>query len=533
MATEGKKLDIKYVCTAPTLMRFHASPEYVRVAMGPLGSGKTVAAVEEIFMMAMEMPPCKDNVRRSTAAFIRDSAPNLSSTTMKTWLERFPEDVSKNYGGITRVNWSNPMEMEVTLPLPDGTLMNLLIYCRHQACDADAENLKSLNLSFAFVNEANVIPKASIDMLIGRVGRFPSKDDLMIDPATGEPYKPRFGIVMDTNMPPDDHYLYKFAEERTPKGWAFFKQPPAMFADMGPNGRMRYRPNKGQKVALGVMPAENINNLNEGWDYYAKQIAGKTHDWIRVFIMAEYGSIMTGLPVYPAYSDLIHYRNEVIPFDKTKTLFLGFDWGLHPSVVFVQMSDKGQLQVIDEIDGGQVKMGLEAMWKATIRPKLVNDYGWGKGTQIFAIGDPAVGKSQVDENTCTKYLASQGLTVRPCHTNAQGERMGAVDHFLRQLVSEGQPAIILSNKCQRLRKGFCGGYFFERKEQCRDEVYKGTPKDNSFTHIQDCLQYVCHAIKNPEQYNIQWRNHNADMFGGMATTSTRPTCPPLNMAGMA
>ena len=507
-------------------------------------SGKTVVLCNKLFRMAMMMPPCKDGVRRSRAVMIRDTSTNLSDTTMVTWLKSFPEDpdktLAKGYTKITRVNWSAPMEMQILLPMPDGTKMDLLIYCRHQACAADKENLKSLELSFALVNETNNVPKECIDMLISRIGRFPDKKDFLvhpdskealeIDPFTGRNKVPFFCAMYDANMPPDDHWIHDLAEVKTPKEWEVFKQPPALLRKKFPDGKIYYTENKGQRIAQGILPAENIDNLTEGWKYYTKQISNKTHEWISVFLMAEYGTFTEGQPVYPDFNDSVNYVNEEIPFDKSKTLFLGFDWGLWPSAAFGQMSDHGQLQLIDEVDGEGVKMGIEQLWEQKLGPHLVNRYGWLSGTQIFAVGDPATGVSQVDMSNCISYLGKQGLHVVPCLTNDPSVRIGAVQYFLHRVADKGKAGLVVCKLAPKIKKGFNGGYFLKQMTQHKDKVYSGEPCKNSFSHLADAVEYMCHAIKNPDLYNIEWRNKN--LFVGDISAKTQPSnLPSLDMSG--
>lgn len=521
--------NLSYTVTSSIIRAFHESLSRIRMLEGPIGSGKSVAACWEIFNMAFDMPPCKDGVRRSRTCFIRDTATNLVDTTMKTWLKQFPEKM-KDGSGLTVVRHSDPVEMWLNLPHWDGkTQVELHILCRYQSCAADAENLKSLDLTTAYVNEANAVPWVSIQQLIGRIGRYPSKDDLMPGfTQNGVAVRPRYGIVMDTNMPPDDHWIYKKFEVEKPKGWELFRQPPAMFRETDAKGNMRYVPNRGQRAAQGIPPADNICNLEEGWEYYEKLVESGDHDWINVFVCANYGILKKGVPVYPNYSDIVHYSDTVVPFDKSKTLFLGFDWGLTPSVVFVQMSDHGQLQVIDEIDGGGgERHGIEYLWTTTLRDKLREEYGWGRGTQIFAVCDPAVGKSQVDENTCVKYLYDQGLTVIPCHTNKERIRHEAVDHFLCRLAG-GKPAFLLTKKAQTLRKGFAGRYYFKESSLGSNT---GIVADNDFTHVQDALQYIAHAIKNPNDYNVVWRNHNSWALPQSAQSMPLATAPTIDMIG--
>src|SRR5690606_19111708 len=70
----------------------------------------------------------------------------------------------------------------------------------------DVRKLLSMELSDAWVNEAREIPKAIIDALTGRVGRFPSMKD-------GGPDNVQ--VIMDTNSMDSDHWWYVLAENDT------------------------------------------------------------------------------------------------------------------------------------------------------------------------------------------------------------------------------------------------------------------------------------------------------------------------------
>lgn len=523
-----------YDCTSPTLLRFHASAMEKRVITGPFGSGKSYACCGEVMRQAIHMPPCVDGVRRSKVAFLRDTATNLRDTTMQTWLKLFPAKNSNNPYGLTVVRESPQLEMTVTCPLSDGTSLELIIIGRHQSCPADIEDLKSLELTALYINELTGVPQDNVRVALSRLRRYPDKKIMSIDPATGEPHVPFYYMIADTNMPDDMSWIYDYAEVSHPKDWEFFKQPPAMFcAGKNPKtGKMRYIRNTGQKIAQGILPAENIDRLSGGWAYYESQIAGNSYDFINVFVCANYGNLRKGMPVYINYNDLTHYTDEVIAFDRSKTLFLGFDWGLWPSVVFCQMSDAGQLQVLEELDGEGVKMGIEQLWTERLRNKLVNDYAWGRGTQIFAVGDPAVGTSQVDMNTCVKYLGTQGLEVVPCHTNDPATRQASVDAFLRATVTGGKAAFTLTKKTPTMRQGMAGRYCFELvANQVKATYRKVVDKNNPFSHLQDALQYICHALRNPTDYNFSWRNHSVCGWDGKPVTPDGGSSTPLNMAG--
>src|SRR3546814_8676224 len=124
----------------------------------------------------------------------------------------------------------------------------------------------------AWLNEAREIPKAVLDTLTGRVGRFPS---------VAEGGCTWSGVIMDTNPPDNESWWYKLSEEETPEGWEFFKQPAGDSPD-----------------------AENLQNLPAG--YYDRIRAGKDEDWMKVYVRGEYGFVRDGKPVYPLFRDRIH-----------------------------------------------------------------------------------------------------------------------------------------------------------------------------------------------------------------------------------
>jgi len=487
---------IKYNPSA-TGLKFHESRAQVRAVAGPIGSGKTVMCCMQVWFEMGLMPPDSKGVRRSAWCFIRDTEVNLRDTTMVTWLKWFPEDI---ISFVTRS--SGNMKIEVKADLADGTRIESTIHCKHQSTLADIENLKSLELTGVYINEANKTLLQAVMMALGRTGRFPEVADL-----GGAQY--RVSMLMDTNMPDDMHWYYKLAEQVKPVGWEFFLQPPAMFGEEGADGKMHYTENKGQKIAEGIMPAENIENLGEGWNYYKKLLAGNTDDWIKVFICAQYGTITTGKPVYSAvysgYSDLRHYADKSLEFDISKTLFLMFDYGLDVCCIIGQMGWGGQVRILEEVIPIEA-MAIERFWDTILRDKLVNDYSYGRGASVFAVGDPAgEQRSQVDEDSPLLFLQRKGLPIMSCLVYKPKDRIPCVDHFLRKTANKGEPAFLLSNKCPILRKGFSGWYFYKRLSQHVDEVFSGDPCKNSFSHPQDALQYGCHVMKNLDQYDTDFR----------------------------
>ena len=295
-------MQINYIAE-PTAQQFHRRKDFVRGIMGPIGSGKSVACIMEVVAKSISQPPCTDNIRRSRWACIRNTYPELKSTLIKSWQDWLPDSVCP-------IRWDVPITGHMKLAdIGDGTGVDLEVVFLALDRPADVKKLLSLELSGGWMNEAKELDKSVLDMLTGRVGRYPGMKSM---PKGVVPWS---GVIMDTNPMDDDHWYYKLAEEERPMGYKFFRQPGAMILKDG-----KYYPNPA---------AENIKNHSLGFEYYTRQIPGKQPEWIKVYVMGDYGCVIDGKPVYPEYADNIHCASEVpiMPMKGTP-LMLGWDFGL-------------------------------------------------------------------------------------------------------------------------------------------------------------------------------------------------------------
>jgi hypothetical protein len=325
----------------PTPARFHRSDAFVRGLMGPIGSGKSVACCMEVVRRALEQAPGRDGVRRSRWAFIRETYPELKSTTIKTWLDWVPE---AQFGPV---KWEAPIKHVAKFAKDCELEVLFLALDRPQ----DVKKLLSLELTGAWINEAREVPKAVVDAATGRVGRFPSMRD------GGCTWS---GVLMDTNPPDDDHWWYRLAEDERPADWEFFHQP------------------------SGIGPlAENLRNLPAG--YYQRVCAGKDENWVKVYVKGEYGTVEEGKPVYRgAWSDSVHVaRDELWPIAK-QPVEIGYDFGLTPAAVFAQLTPRGQFRVIDELVA--TDRGLR-QFAENVDVPLVKTKN--QGSPLYIVGDPA------------------------------------------------------------------------------------------------------------------------------------------------
>ena len=448
----------------PTMERFHADDSQLRGVMGPIGSGKSVGCALEGYFRSLDQRPGKGGVRYSRGVVIRNTYAELKSTTIKTWEDWFP---------MAPVVFDTPIRWHWKQPLGDGTKVDMEVYFLALDKPKDVKKLKSLGVTWAWINEVSEIGKPILDMALGRVGRFPGR----VQCPDGITWS---GVFMDTNAMDEDHWYYDLAEVEKPDAFRFFRQPPAVISA---GGVWKINPK-----------CENVVNQPEGAHYWLKQVEGKTREWIRVYLESEYGTIVIGKPVYPEYKDRLHCSMDALDPMKGLTLWLSFDYGLTPACVFGQLTPKGQLRVIGEACSDS--MGIRQFASDVVKPMLANRFA---GMTHKVTGDPAGRqRAQTDETTCEQILADLGLPVESPESNDFTARRDAVSRFLTKLMAgtgdEVTPSFILSPSCRMLRKGFLGKYYYERVQVTTEERYKEKPVKNAYSHPHDALQYLAMKI---------------------------------------
>lgn len=448
---------------SPTGKRFHRSNAFVRGLMGPVGSGKSVCCVMELLRRAMEQEADESGVRRTRWAIIRNTYPELKATTIKTFQAWIPEE-------ICPITYMSPIEGITGFRHPDGRTtveMNVLFVSMDKA--KDAKKVLSLDITGAWLNEVREIPKSIVDAVIGRCGRYPS----------GRLGKPTWcGVIMDTNPPDDLSWYYHAAEEETPDGWAFFRQPGGLIRTEH-DGKVEYKPNP---------EAENLENLPPG--YYMRQASGATEQYVDVMCCAEYKPMFDGKPVYKgSWNSHVHVSGEEIPYLAGMPLLLGWDFGRTPACVIGQASPDGQLRILDECYSDD--SGVKAFAETQVLPLLARRF---PNCRFESFGDPAgTAKGQATEASCMSELARLGIPTVPACTNDAGPRREAVIKCLNRMIG-GKPGFLVDRRCKRLIRGFEGGYNYAvvGKLLGGGEVkYAEVPVKNSYSHVADALQYLC------------------------------------------
>jgi hypothetical protein len=434
---------VNFSPAGPVARAFMQSDAFVRIIIGPFGSGKTSAGVVDVLRRARMQAPGPDGVRRSRWAIIRNTFSDLKSTTLKS----FAQWLSPQYGKLTM--GTSPIVHRVTTDDLDIELLFMPL-----DDEADVRKLLSLELSGALVDEAREIPKSVIDALTGRVGRFPSKLQ------GGCSWS---GITLISNPSDTESWLYKVCTD-LPEGWAFFKQP----SGRGPD-------------------AENLENLPV--DYYKRIAAGKDPEFIKVYVDGEWGFLIEGKPVYPSWRDSVHVPAQRIEPLPGLGLTIGADWGLQPAAVIGQQYPDGRIVVLDEFvteDSGIVRFAQSLT--AYMRAHYPNH------TVTTAVGDPAGRARGPDERDIFQIMREHSpWHWRPAPTNDVTIRIEAVSAALNRMV-DGKPGFQLNPSCGVLRKGFSGGYHFQKIAAGNGTTYHEVPRKNQFSHPHDAAQYMVLAM---------------------------------------
>lgn len=418
--------------------RFYDDPSFVSAILGPIGSGKTTTAIVKGMTISARQPKDAQGRRRSRGAVIRNTYPELRTTTIKSWHEWVPEDCGR---------WQSEGPPTHFVTGPDGFDAEVMFLALDRP--EDVRKLLSLELTWAWINEAREVPKAILDGLTGRVGRFPPVRD-------GGCNGPQ--IILDTNAPDSDSWYYKLAEEQKPEGFTFHRQPGGRSPD-----------------------AENLPNLPPG--YYARAVAGKSPDWVRVYVDAEYGYVRDGKPVYPEFVDSVHVR--AFDLHPRAPIRVGLDFGLTPAAVIAHRDPVGRWRVRSEV----VTEDMGATRFADLLGKHLRELY--PENPIDAItGDPAGDqRSATDERSVYDVLRAHSINAVPAPSNDWTIRRDAVGIMLTKLV-DGEPGVLVHPDCRVLRKAMAGGYCLRRLQVVGREQFRDKPDKNEYSHVAEAMQYL-------------------------------------------
>lgn len=450
----------------PVADAFVLSESFVVGIRGPFGSGKSTACVMKLLQIAKNQVVQQDKRRHARILVVRNTYSELKTTTIKTWHQWVPETLGHwvAQGPPTHRIIDENLDLEVIFLALDRP--------------ADVKKALGLELTACWINEAREVPKALIDGLTGRVGRYPPvRDGGCVNPQ----------ILMDTNPPEIDHWWYVLAERDTTsqRNADLVASMDQAEAELLAKGLLK----KGQKLfTFLAQPDANSpdaeNRVNLPADYYAKLSAGKTDEWKKVYIRGEYGFVQDGRPVYPEFREHLHVKehepNLRLP------LSIGIDFGNTPAATIGQRTFTGIHRVRWEV----VSQHMGAKQFTDVLKGFLNETC--AQFQIGSItGDPAGeadSQTNIDE-TCFKIMRANGIDAKPANTNVFTVRREAHAQAMMKLIDGEAGYQIDPRGCPTLRRGMVGQYRYKRVQVVGDEKFHDKPDKNEVSHVCEADQY--------------------------------------------
>lgn len=491
--------DFNYI-PSPTGLRFHDSDAFVKLVVGPYGSGKTCMIMSDAKFYCLSQAPARDGVRYTRIGVIRGTYPELVSTTRGSIMEVFPKEF-----GTIRLGGA-PLRGVYRFPVGDGpydylasgepwkpgygTIAQVEFVLQALESAQDADKIRSANWSFAIINEATSVSFEVIAAVTGRVGRFPTEE------LGGCSYA---GVLIDTNQPPQGHYLLDMINHPEPN-WLILRQPPAAFKKVSDTGAVTYEINpaaenlanlgaKRKPDDFGSWPAGRQAQFlhDKGLEYYANQVnllkLKHREDIIDSLYCMLDVPVQDGKPVFTLFNYDQHVLCEDVEPIPYKNVIGGYDTsGIHPAFVIIQ-EQNGRWVVLDELYGDG--MGMEAFMEQALLPMLASRYG---KCQLVVGCDPANAKDSYTGLSPSVHLENHGIRVELPRTNDPKTRINAVDSMLNK--REG--GLVICPRCRMLISAMQGGYRYKRLRVVglASDAFDPKPEKNTYSHIADALQYA-------------------------------------------
>lgn len=423
--------------------------------IGPVGSGKTTGLFFKLAYLAKQQARGPDGIRRTRAVIVRNTLPQLRDTTLSSWNYWFKDGQAGAWLATQNkfVLRFDDVECEVLFrPLDSAD---------------DVARVLSLEVTFAILDEFVEIPRAIVDALSARCGRYPS----MVDGGATN-----WGMWGSSNPSTEDNWWFDYLHGELPDNARYFVQP------------------------SGFSPeAENVENLPGGRGYYTNQAKGKSPAWVKQFLESEWGFSVAGKAVVPTFNADMHVAKAPLLFNERLPLAVGLDPGLTGSaLIFGQQDLDGRLLVLGELV--QAGYGAKRLISERIKPYLNRRF---PGAQVVIAPDPAAAnRSQTDERAVVDEF-KRHWDVRIETNNRLAIRLDAIEHFTARLVERGPALLIDGAECPVLVRALKGGwrYVIDTK---KDRAKGDEPEKNPYSHPGDSFGYLCRHFHRQSERELRY-----------------------------
>jgi hypothetical protein len=454
------RLDLNWRSPGPVSSRYMRELKKVNVLNGPIGAGKTRTNFSKaIRLAALQKQSTQDGLRKFKLCTVHANYRQLWRSTLPSWFKLLPKTAGEWNGAE-----NGPAKHVTTFQLPDGTKVLFQIDFIAIGENAAEDVMRGYEPTAFFLNELDLLSEEVYTFARGRTGRYP-------DMAEGGPSW--HGILADCNAPERTSWLYEKMFRTAPDNVLLLRQPGAI----DQNGKLSPQ-------------AENVPNLPPG--YYDDQIKDQPEWYIARMVRNIPGFSRLGKPVYPEFTDALHYADRELEPIIGLPLGIGMDAGGSPAAALGQKAPNGQWRILDELVSeagtGPIRFGRDVA-------RLLRDRypGW---RTIHCWADPSAAygaDKQMGESSWIEIVEQEaGVRVVPAPTNQQIPRLEAVRRPLTTLI-DGQPGMLVSSRCPIIHEAFNSGYCYLLMQVPGPKRYAEKPDKGPFSHVMNALEYLCSA----------------------------------------
>lgn len=481
--------------TTPSTKLLLTNKKPLTAIIGPVGSGKSTAAILTLIKRCSEQP-LHNGVRRSRVCFVRRYGPELITTTLETFLQVLPE---------SKMKFNYPIRGKLDFINDKGEIVLIELLFLPVSNKDDTKRLRSLEITYGFIDEANQVPQDVLAVLQDRVGRYPPRLAGGCNDS---------GVIIATNAFTSDHwlrqFLYKKFEVISPPTGDYVlnddvllvRQPPAVLqfgtehdaqeflktvpVNLIADSHHHFKPTKSVNGFWFITNpyADNLENLPV--NYYSRVIPTKTSHDINVNYMNHLMSdAYNDSACYPMFNPDIHIVDSMPDLQKADLIALGWDFGLTPAcsinAVYKNKQNPAEFTIYTIAEVYRENTGLERFVPEVIFK--LHTLGIKHDTDTISYMDVAgQQRAQSNESTCQGILLNNNFTLGGTITQNIVSRLEGVRN---RLYADG--GYFIHRDCSNMITGYMGEYKFSEATAAKGIL---KPDKNMYSHLQDSFQYT-------------------------------------------
>ncbi len=432
-----------------TQHKFITCKDILVVLVGPQGEGKTFAGALALLHWAQKWKAKGKAPLR--ACIIRDTHENIKRMTIPSMMAVF--------SGIA--DFSNESKRMTTT---DGSLVCDLLGMEDEGA---ISKLQGAEYAFIWLEEpAPMVERSNaglslnvFNVALSRVARQMLKEHEELG------LTPRLQVTM--NPADEGHWTYN----------EFIENP-----------RFPHPQYPGINMSLFNIPYGENKRLSSIARMTAAAAYSKDQALYARYVEGRWAYVAIGSAVTPEYNETLHRsKHELVPL-RGVPIWRGWDGGLNPSVVFLQVTPSGRLFVLDTLVGDNI--GMQQFVRSMVKPLLARKYRDFKSKDLWRdVGDPALCQREQSSSNiwAAKVIEDELNTFFEPGERSWLPRVESVKAALNMMVS-GEPAFQLSVSEVFLHRALRGGWHYRTDTNGRP--IRDTPIKNMHSHPADALSYV-------------------------------------------